>query len=120
MSTTIPILLYHQVTPYIDFRFSKYSVTPERFKFHMKILKLHGFNSINLDQLEEHRNGNAPLPHRPIIITFDDCFQESVDYAVPILATPFHIHTSQIFPPTNATNSSGVPVKPSKTNSGMK
>jgi len=64
----------------------------------MKILKLHGFNSINLDQLEEHRNGNAPLPHRPIIITFDDCFQESVDYAVPILEA--NSYTAVFYVPT--------------------
>jgi len=46
---------------------------------------LAGYVPINLDSLLEYRSGRSPLPSRPIIITFDDGFQNIVEYAVPIL-----------------------------------
>ena len=98
MNISIPILLYHQVTPNLHPDFFAYSVSPTTFKIHMKILKVLGFNSINLDQLENYRNGKTTLPRKPILITFDDCFQESVDYAVPILKA--YGFTSVFFVPT--------------------
>lgn len=98
MNFSIPILLYHQITPDVHPDFFTYSITPKTFNIHMKILKLLRFNSINLDQLEEYRKGNTTLPRKPILITFDDGFQESVDYAVPILKT--NNFTAVFFIPT--------------------
>lgn len=98
MNLSIPILLYHQVTSNIHPDFFTYSITPKTFKLHMKIVKLLGFKSINLDQLEEYRNGKTTLPRKPILITFDDCFQESVDHAIPILGS--NGYTAVFFVPT--------------------
>jgi len=85
MSIAIPILMYHQVTPRIHPKFLPYSVTPQTFKIHMKILEFFRFSPINLTQLLDYRNGKTSLPKKPVIITFDDCYQECVDHAVPIL-----------------------------------
>lgn len=85
MNFHIPILMYHQVTPDVEPGFIDCSVTPQTFGLHMDILKLLRFTPISLTQLEEYRNGISTLPKKPIIITFDDCYQDCIDYAVPIL-----------------------------------
>jgi len=77
--------MYHQVTPNVHPEFIACSVTPRTFKTQMKILKLLRFTPINLTRLEDFRNGKTVLPKKPVLITFDDCYQESIDYAVPIL-----------------------------------
>jgi peptidoglycan/xylan/chitin deacetylase (PgdA/CDA1 family) len=51
----------------------------------MRWLQLAGYRSITLDAWLAHRKGQITLPRRPVIITFDDGFQASVDHAVPIL-----------------------------------
>jgi peptidoglycan/xylan/chitin deacetylase (PgdA/CDA1 family) len=77
--------MYHQVTPRLSPAFRKYIVTPKAFAAQMRWLALTGYVPINLDTLLDYRSGRCSLPSRPIIITFDDGFQDSVEYAVPIL-----------------------------------
>ena len=85
MKSCIPILMYHQVTPRPHPALRKYVVTPRALAMQMNLLALTGYVPITLDALLAHRSGQCPLPSRPIVITFDDGFQESVEHAVPIL-----------------------------------
>jgi peptidoglycan/xylan/chitin deacetylase (PgdA/CDA1 family) len=85
MKTCIPILMYHQVTPRPHPALRKYAVTPRAFGAQMKWLTLAGYVPITFDRLLAHRSGDCPLPPRPIVITFDDGFQDCVEHAVPIL-----------------------------------
>src|SRR5262245_1284756 len=85
MRGSIPILMYHQVSPKPLPALQTYTVTPKAFAAQMAWLALSGYVPITLDNLLEYRNGRAALPSRPIIITFDDGFQNIVEYAVPIL-----------------------------------
>ncbi len=81
---SVPILMYHLVTPQPLPAFRKYTVTPRAFAAQMHWLALAGYATITLDDLLVARSGGS-LPPRPVIITFDDGFQDCVDYAVPIL-----------------------------------
>ena len=81
----VPILMYHQVTPRPDPAFHKYAITPEAFREQMEWLKSAGYAALSLEALYENRVGQAPLPPRPIVITFDDGFQDCMDFAVPTL-----------------------------------
>jgi peptidoglycan/xylan/chitin deacetylase (PgdA/CDA1 family) len=85
MKGSIPILMYHQVTPRPLPVLQKYVVTPKAFAAQMKWLGMTGYVPITLDALIAHRTGRSPVPSRPIVITFDDGFQDCVDYAVPIM-----------------------------------
>jgi peptidoglycan/xylan/chitin deacetylase (PgdA/CDA1 family) len=85
MKGYVPILMYHQVAPRPRPVFRKYAVTPKAFAAQMKWLSLMGYVPITLDALLAHRSGQCSLPARPIVITFDDGFQDCIDYAAPIM-----------------------------------
>lgn len=65
-----PILLYHRIdTPPYP---SRYYVTPQDFESHMQMLKDWGYTTIPLSLLIEALTKGAPLPPRPLVLTFDD------------------------------------------------
>lgn len=85
MNSQIPILMYHQVSTNIHPELADWAVTPKTFATHMKILKLFGYKTITLTDLYNHRMNNIETPKKSIIITFDDGYQEAIDYSVPVL-----------------------------------
>lgn len=85
MSARVPILMYHQVSPRPHPAFRKYTVAPKAFAAQMAWLARAGYATITLDALLAHRAGRGTLPPRPVVITFDDGFQECADHATEIL-----------------------------------
>jgi peptidoglycan/xylan/chitin deacetylase (PgdA/CDA1 family) len=81
----VPILAYHDVSPKPHPAFRRYSVTVNEFARQMRWLAVRGYQPIDMDALFAARSGRAPLPGRPVLITFDDGFQSCVDHAVPVL-----------------------------------
>jgi peptidoglycan/xylan/chitin deacetylase (PgdA/CDA1 family) len=84
--------MYHRVAPFDslaipasgpDLRLITF--TPEAFASQMKWLARRGYTAITLDALLDHRAGRAELPRRPVVITFDDGYQDCVNNVVPIL-----------------------------------
>src|SRR2546427_545976 len=84
-SSSIRILMYHLVTPTPPERFWKYSVSPKAFSTQMRWLRVVGYHPISFEVWLEYRSGRTTLPPRPVIITFDDGYQDCFNYAVPIL-----------------------------------
>lgn len=65
-----PILLYHRIaTPPFP---NDYYVTPEAFREQMQALHDWGYTAIPISLLVEAITRGAPLPERPVVITFDD------------------------------------------------
>ena len=85
MRASIPILMYHEVTPHPDPRFRKYSVTPAEFDRQIGWLARHGFTAVHLETIVEARAGRATLPARPVVVTFDDGLRDCVEHAPPVL-----------------------------------
>lgn len=81
----VPILMYHEVSPSPHPAFRRYTVTVRDFTRQMRWLAAFGYHAIDLDTLLRARRGQAPLPKRPVVITFDDGFQGCAEHAVPVL-----------------------------------
>ena len=78
---SITVLNYHKV----DDMNIALSVLPNDFDRQMAYLKEHGYNTINSQQLYEYLANGAPLPPNPIMITFDDGYEDNYRNAYPIL-----------------------------------
>ena len=81
----VPILMYHQVSSHPLPGFEKYTVAPRAFAAQMRWLARAGYVSVSLDALLAARAGGPALPHRAVVITFDDGFAEAVEHAAPVL-----------------------------------
>lgn len=79
----IPVLCYHRIEAG---RNDVYSVSPEEFESHLKVLSDSGYNSVLPDQLYDYLKHNAILPNKPFMITFDDSRLEHITIAAPALA----------------------------------
>jgi peptidoglycan/xylan/chitin deacetylase (PgdA/CDA1 family) len=83
----VPILMYHHIanTPAYDALTASLQVTPTSFTQQMDYLKARGYHTITFNQLFDALYYNAPLPARPIILTFDDGYDDAYKFAYPIL-----------------------------------
>ncbi|MEE1943700.1 polysaccharide deacetylase family protein [Pedobacter sp. KR3-3] len=71
----VPILCYHQVRNWrpTDGKVGKdYIIEIQNFKDQIKMLADSGYHTILPDQLYAYLNTGAPLPSKPIMLTFDD------------------------------------------------
>ncbi len=81
-SGTIPVIMYHDITPTKDV---DYDVTPEELEKHFQAIQDEGLTPISLDRLVTHLRTGAPLPAKPILLTFDDNYAGQYEYAFPLL-----------------------------------
>ena len=82
-SATVPILLYHHISD--EAPGSRYYITLADFQQEMKALKDWGYTAITASVLVDALREGAPLPPRPVVITFDDGHQSVYDNAFPIM-----------------------------------
>jgi peptidoglycan/xylan/chitin deacetylase (PgdA/CDA1 family) len=84
----VPILMYHyiDVPPEDSDIFRRdLTVAPDIFRAHLITLRERGYTSITLTQLREALVTGAPLPDRPVVLTFDDGHRDNYVNAFPIL-----------------------------------
>lgn len=84
----VPVLMYHYVSdPPAGAGAVRrdLSVSPERFREHLKMLRAGGYETISLHQLTLALQTGAPLPARPVILTFDDGYRDNYVNAFRIL-----------------------------------
>ncbi len=79
--TEIIALNYHK----IDAVDHPLSVSPEEFEAQIAYLKDNNYTSITPDQIHDYLTKGVPLPRRPILITFDDGYEDNYEHAYPIL-----------------------------------
>ena len=110
--TTIPILRYHSVStdpaPWI----APYAVAPATFARHVDLITASGRTAMTVSELCAALTGRTPLPHRPIVITFDDGFADFT-YAARVLSE--HYLPSTVYLTTGALRGRG----PRPTNMAM-
>jgi peptidoglycan/xylan/chitin deacetylase (PgdA/CDA1 family) len=84
----VPVLIYHSIRPYRATDTAgarKYIATPETLENELAYLKDNGYTSVTFADLTKNLTTGAPLPPRPVIISFDDDWQTQYVYAFPLL-----------------------------------
>lgn len=73
--TEVPVLCYHHIRefkPGESENMKSYSVTPAAFAAQMKMLSDSGYHTVLPDELYNYLAYGAPLPEKPVMLTFDD------------------------------------------------
>ncbi|WJI39067.1 trifunctional glycosyltransferase/class I SAM-dependent methyltransferase/polysaccharide deacetylase [Mesorhizobium opportunistum] len=81
----IPVLMYHSVCDDGPAALARYRFTPAAFDSQMAWLRANGFHAIVSEQLGWFIANRHPFVGRPVLITFDDGFQNFADHAWPTL-----------------------------------
>lgn len=78
----IPVLNYHKVENNVS---NPLALSAQDFAEQMEYLYKNGYTTISPDQLLDHLQKNTPLPAKPVLITFDDGYQDNYIAAYPIM-----------------------------------
>ena len=80
------VLCYHAIQDFSgDPVLAPYGVAPEQFAEQLDMLKASGFTFVSGDTVANFLNHGAPLPRRPVLLTFDDCYEELLETARSVL-----------------------------------
>lgn len=77
----VPVLMYHEITPGPNNLY----VAPDELTAHLQWLKENGYTAITLRRLYNHLVDGAPIPEKPVVLTFDDSYASHYDNAMPLL-----------------------------------
>ncbi len=104
-SVKIPIFIYHSIRP-IDPNDSSavktYEISPELFEEQLKYLRDNGYTTVSLDDVVDdikiHSTGSVK---KPVVLTFDDGWENQYKYAFPLLKKyhmtgTFYVYTNPI------------------------
>lgn len=84
----VPILMYHYLSvPPADANIYRkdLSVAPDLFAQHLDKLLAEGYTTISLYDFTRALQTGAPLPEKPVILTFDDGYRDNYEHAFPAL-----------------------------------
>lgn len=96
----LPVLMYHHIQEYEVAKTSGYSgltVTPEIFQNQLAYLNSKGYNSISVAALIAFFDSGTSLPKKPIMLTFDDGYDDFATFAAPLLSQ-YNIKASMFLP----------------------
>ncbi len=88
----IPILMYHKIPDKPIESPNRIFITKENFKKHLNFFRLRGLTPITFVDYKNIAEGNIkytqgcmPIPKRPIILTFDDGYEDNFTNLLPIM-----------------------------------
>lgn len=84
----VPVLMYHYVSDPprgADSVRRDLSVSGPDFELQLRYLANEGYHAIHLTELVAHLQRGAPLPAKPIVLTFDDGYKDAYTVAFPLL-----------------------------------
>lgn len=82
----VPVLMYHGIGPAIPgWRWNGLVTPADVFEDHLRWLVRKGYRAADLDGLHRHVSGEATLPSKSVVLTFDDGYLDNWVYAAPLL-----------------------------------
>lgn len=80
----VPVIMYHGL---VDDRSkqNRYMIDPSRLEDDLEYLTSSGYHTVFISELIESVENNAPLPDKPVVLTFDDGYLNNYLYAFPLL-----------------------------------
>lgn len=83
---SVPILMYHVINPPPPgAKFPGLYVPPEEFSEQVQALVHAGFHAVTMDQMLANWTHGAPLPSKPVVLSFDNGYQSQLTQAEPVL-----------------------------------
>ncbi|MBI4830488.1 MAG: polysaccharide deacetylase family protein [Candidatus Lindowbacteria bacterium] len=79
---SVPILMYHRVD---DTAENEYWVLRDEFESQMKALVAYGYQAISTEDIFNYNYSGGALPPKPVVITFDDGYEDMYTHAYPVL-----------------------------------
>jgi peptidoglycan/xylan/chitin deacetylase (PgdA/CDA1 family) len=83
--TVVPVLGYHSISNERRDGTLRWSVSPDDFEEQMALIRQRERTPLTVNQYAAMLRRFAPLPPRPVLITFDDGFADLADIALPVL-----------------------------------
>ncbi len=79
-------LMYHHIgqTDKTDDQFP-FTITPQRLEEHLLLLKRKGYTPVGLSELEQAFRTGRRLPEKPVLLTFDDGYEDNFTRLFPLL-----------------------------------
>lgn len=90
----VPVLMYHDILTEKEVFFD---VTPEELAAHFEQIEAAGLTPISLEKLVDHLRTGAPLPPKPIVLTFDDGYEGHYTHAYELIQEYDYPATFSIF-----------------------
>lgn len=84
--TAIPVFLYHAIMDDPPEWIAEFTVTPKAFAAHLDAIADSGRTPVTMSALADGLAGRAPLPPRPVLLTFDDGFADLPGPTADVLA----------------------------------
>lgn len=85
----IPVLCYHNLATAeekTNFESEKdWTIDVKNFEEQLKYFKKHNYKTLTMKEFYEWKQGKIELPHKSVLITFDDGFLSNYHYAFPLL-----------------------------------
>jgi peptidoglycan/xylan/chitin deacetylase (PgdA/CDA1 family) len=82
----VPILMYHAIRPAPPgARLPSLFVRPRELAAQVRALRRAGYAAVTLQRVWNAWHGRTRLPHRPIVLSFDDGYASQVRFALPAL-----------------------------------
>lgn len=80
----LPVVMYHHISEK-EKLWGKYVVSVDEFERDLQYLQSAGYESVSVKNLLDWAEGNFTMPEKPCIITFDDGYETTGEYAAPLL-----------------------------------
>ena len=83
-SIDLPVVMYHHISK-DPARWNDYVLSPEELECDLRWLRAHGYEAVRVSELLAWQDGRFEMPEKPVMITFDDGYESTQDYAEPLL-----------------------------------